>query len=219
MRQFFHNNSLSIVMLSLFAFSLVGQTTTGLRVFNEEQTSHGLERVDTFHYVRTGHFVEAVFENWESEFLQMGMYVLLTVFLFQKGSPDTNDPDEPKEMDAGSIGHVDVPWPVRRGGWALRIYAHSLSLSLFLLFLVSFVLHGAGGAKAASADSLAHGGEAVTFLAYFGTSRFWFESLQNWQSEFLSVPVLVILSIFLRERGSAESKPVDEPHLESRPSH
>lgn len=165
-------------------------------------------------YLRTGHFVEAVFENWESEFLQMGMYVLLTVFLYQKGSAVSRDIDEQDEVDAGSKGHADVPWPVRRGGFALRLYENSLTLALFLLFLISFVVHATGGARDASAEHAARGEEEVSILSYLGGSRFWFESLQNWQSEFMSVGVLVVLAIFLRQRGSPESKPIDPPHHE-----
>jgi hypothetical protein len=107
-----------------------------------------------------------------------------------------------------------VPWPVRRGGIAVRLYAHSLSLALFLLFFVSLALHAVGGAREASTERVEHGRYGVSFVGYLGSARFWFESLQNWQSEFLSVGVLVVLSIFLRQRGSPESKPVDPPHRE-----
>jgi len=211
MRRFLRENGLSIVMLSLFFVCLVGQAASGFRVHNQEQALHGLPTIDVLDYLRTGHFIEAVFENWESEFLQMGMYVLLTVYLFQKGSPDANAPDDPKEVDAKSWVNADVPWPVRRGGWVLRIYEHSLSLTLLLLFFASLALHAAGGTKAANAEAAGHGQPTVTFLSYLTTSRFWFESLQNWQSEFLSVAVLVLLAIFLRERNSPESKPINPP--------
>ena len=214
MRRFLRENDLTLVMLGLFMASLVGQGVAGFRVYNQEQVTQAQSTVGPGAYVQTGHFIEAVFENWESEFLQMGMLVLLTVFLFQKGSAVAKGPDDPDEVDAGSQGHDDVPWPVRRGGLVLRIYEHSLTLALFGLFLLSFVLHAVGGAQDVSAERALRGEEAVSTLAYLGTARFWFESLQNWQSEFLSVAVLVVLSIVLRQRGSPESKPIDPPHQE-----
>jgi len=214
-RRFLRENDLTLVMSALFVACLVGQGVAGLRVYNQEQVAHAQATVGPDAYLRTGHFVEAVFENWESEFLQMGALVLLTAFLFQKGSAVAKGPDEPDEVDAGSRGHDDVPWPVRRGGLALRLYENSLALALFALFALSFVLHAAGGARDASAERALRGEGAVSIPAYVGTARFWFESLQNWQSEFLSVAVLVVLSVFLRQRGSPESKPVDPPHLET----
>ncbi len=214
MKRFLREHDLTLVMFGLFAVCLAGQAAAGYRVYNGDQVDHAQAAISFGAYLRTGHFVEAVFENWESEFLQMGAYVLLTVFLFQKGSAVSRDIDEPDEIDAGSRDHADVPWPVRRGGLFFLLYAHSLSLALFLLFFVSFALHALGGAREASAERAVHGHPGVSFIAYLGSARFWFESLQNWQSEFLSVGVLVVLAIVLRERGSPESKTVDPPHVE-----
>jgi hypothetical protein len=154
-------------------------------------------------------------ENWESEFLQMFAYVLLTAFLFQKGSAESKNPDQPEAVDRDprqSRHRKDAPWPVRRGGVVLKLYENSLALALFLLFVIAFVLHAIGGASEYSEQQIAHGGKAVTALQYIATARFWFESLQNWQSEFFSIGILVVLSIFLRQKGSPESKPVDSPH-------
>jgi hypothetical protein len=154
-------------------------------------------------------------ENWESEFLQMFAYVLLTAFLFQKGSAESKNPDQPEAVDRDprqSREKKDAPWPVRRGGIVLKIYENSLALALFLLFLISFMLHAIGGASEYSDQQIAHGAQAVTVFQYMGTAQFWFESLQNWQSEFFSIAILVVLSIFLRQKGSPESKPVDSPH-------
>ena len=215
MRRFLRENDLSLVMFGIFAVCLVGQAAAGLRVYNAEQAENGQALVDGLAYLRTGHFVGAVFENWESEFLQMGMYVLLTVFLFQAGSPVSKGLHEPAEVDAGSRGHADVPWPVRRGGLALRVYEHSLTLALFALFAASLLLHAAGGARHATARAAEQGAGPVSLTGYLGSAAFWFESMQNWQSEFLSIGVLVVLSIVLRQRGSPESKPVDPPHREA----
>ncbi len=216
MRRILRENGLSIVLLVLFFFSVAGQSITGFHEYNQDQQEHQQSTIGFTEYLASGHFVEAIFENWESEFLQMGMYVLLTAFLFQKGSPESKKLDEKEEVDRDpektSKKGKDVPWPVRRGGLILKLYENSLCLALFLLFLLSFLLHAAGGAKAYSQDQIEHGGQAVSMIQYLGTSRFWFESFQNWQSEFLSIAVLIIFSIFLRQKGSPESKPVDAPH-------
>ena len=215
MRRLLRENGLSIVMFSLFLFAVVGQSVTGFHEYNDDQKDHSQPLLKFNEYLASGHFVESIFENWESEFLQMAAYVFLTAFLYQKGSPESKDPDKKEPVDkAPKSGRPkkDAPWPVRRGGFVLKIYECSLSLVLFLLFLISFVLHAAGGARLYSHEQALHGGEAVSTLQYLGTSRFWFESFQNWQSEFLSVFVLVVLSIFLRQKGSPESKPVDSPH-------
>jgi hypothetical protein len=216
MRRILRENGLTIAMFTLFIFALAGQSVTGYRQYNEGQKDHGQPTINFTEYFSTGHFVEAVFENWESEFLQMGMYVLLTAYLYQKGSPESKKLNEKEAVDTppskSKRKRKDAPWPVQRGGFILKLYQNSLCLALLLLFLLSFALHAAGGAKEYSQDQMQHGGQAVSMIQYLGTSRFWFESFQNWQSEFLSVGVLVVLSIFLRQKGSPESKPVDAPH-------
>ncbi len=215
------DRALSIVAGLIFVFCLFGQSLTGYRVYNDDQREHGGETVGYAGYFLTGHFVEATFENWESEFLQMGMFVFLTAFLVQKGSAESKKPageggeeehEAEEDGEEGARGDgSDAPWPVRRGGWVLKIYENSLSLAFFLLFLITFVLHAMGGAAAYSQEQVAHGGRAVGTLAFLATSQFWFESFQNWQSEFLSVLAMVVLSIFLRQKGSPESKPVEKP--------
>jgi hypothetical protein len=174
--------------------------------------------VSVLQFLATGEFVEATFENWESEFLQMAMYVVLTVFLFQKGSSESKpvSKDAPQDEDPRQAAiKKTTPWPVKSRGAALKIYEHSLSILLFLLFLGSFTAHALGGAEAYNDEQQSHGQATVTVLQYMGTSRFWFESFQNWQSEFLAVAVLVGASVYLREKGSPESKPVAEPHYET----
>ena len=215
MQRFWRSNGLSIVLLALFAISLVGQSITGMRNYNEDQREHGEATVSYPEYLVSGSFIESVFENWESEFLQMGVYVLLTAFLFQKGSAESKDPDGEEEVDEdprAARSRPDAPGPARQSGLILKLYENSLSLALLALFALSFILHAAGGAKDYSQEQLAHGGEPVSLFGYLATARFWFESFQNWQSEFLSIAVIVILSIFLRQRGSPESKPVAAPH-------
>ena len=212
------DNGLSLVLFGLFALSLVGQALAGHRHYNDEQSEHGQPTVSIIEYLRSGEFMEATAENWESEFLQMGVYVLFTCFLFQRGSSESKKIGESAPVDRDPRlfkNKRGVPWPVRRGGWVLRIYSHSLSLAFLLLFAISFVAHAIGGAKAYTEEELAHGGHAVSAIEYLGGSQFWFESFQNWQSEFLAIGMMVVLSIFLRQRGSPESKPVDAPHRET----
>jgi hypothetical protein len=218
MRRLLRENGLALAMFGIFAITVVGQSVAGWADFNHGEEDHGQPRVGYVAYLGTGHFVEAIFENWESEFLQMGAYVFLTAFLRQKGSPESKRLDGPEAVDEDPRAHrhdKDAPWPVRRGGLALRLYEHSLSLALLLLFVLSFTLHVVGGALAYNHDQAQHGGGPVSVVGYMGTSRLWFQSLQNWQSEFLSIGVLVLLSVTLRERGSPESKPVHHPHRET----
>jgi hypothetical protein len=217
MKKALRYNGLSIVMFGLFAVFLVCMSAAGVRQYNQEQTDHGQQAVSYVKYLQTGAFVEATFENWESEFLQMGGFVLLTVWLRQKGSPESKkfEGHEPVDEDPRDNDRDDAPWAARMGGVPTWLYERSLSIALFGLFFLSFALHAAGGAKEYSADQLAHGGQAVGTLGYLATSQFWFESFQNWQSEFLSVGVLVVLSVYLRQKGSPESKPVAAAHAET----
>ncbi len=220
MRRFLRENGLSIVWLGLFFLTLVfGQSVAGHRNYNEDQKSHGQPEVAYAEYLRSAHFVEATMENWESEFLQMFLFVVLTAFLYQKGSAESKKLDGEEDVDRDpdrSKNKKDAPWPVRRGGLVLKLYENSLSLAFLLLFVASFLLHAAGGSREYNQDQAQHGSaERVTTLGYLGTSRFWFESLQNWQSEFLAVGLMVVLSIWLRQKGSPESKPVDAPHSQT----
>jgi uncharacterized protein DUF6766 len=213
MRRIFKEHGLSIVVFGLFFAFLLGQSVTGHRQYNADQQEHRERPVGYVAYLSTGDFIESVFENWESEFLQMGSFVLFTVFLFQKGSAESKDPEgeAPQDADPRSADERGAPWPVRRGGFVLAMYEHSLTIALLALFLASFFLHAWGGVRAFNQDQLAHGGQAISYWNYLRTSSMWFESFQNWQSEYLAVGVLAVLTIFLRQRGSAESKPVAAP--------
>jgi hypothetical protein len=215
MREWLRDHGLLIANLALFLIFFGGMILSGVRVYNSDQLEHGQQAVSLGGYLLSGAFFEATFENWESEFLQMGMYVVLTAFLFQKGSSESKPVDEaaPQDEDPRQAAkRPGVPWPVRRGGWMLTAYEHSLSALFFILFFASIIGHAIGGAKEYSDQELEHGGASVTTLQYLGTSQFWFESFQNWQSEFLAVAVIVFASVYLRQRGSPESKPVAEPH-------
>jgi hypothetical protein len=210
------NNGLSITLLFLFLFSIIGQIVTGLEEHNHEMEEDGGVAISMSQYLVSGHFLQATFENWESEFLQMALFVILTMFLYQKGSSESKDPDKEEEVDREpDPKRKEAPWPVKKGGWILAIYKHSLCYTLFLLFILSFFLHWYGSLKDYNEEQALKGLPLESAGEYLHNSRFWFESFQNWQSEFLSVFAIVVLSIFLRQKGSPQSKPVDSPDSET----
>ena len=218
MRTILRNNSLSVVMFGLFLLCLFGHSLAGYSAYNDDQQAHQQAPLRYTRYLLSSHFWASVFENWESEFLQMAVYVLATVCCFQRGSAESKDPDTLEEVDEDPRQHQhdpQAPGPVRKGGLALTLYAHSLSLALAVLFVLSFLGHAASGTHHYNAEQRVHGQPPVSLFQYMGTARFWFESFQNWQSEFLSVGTVVVLSIWLRERGSPESKPVHRAHAET----
>jgi hypothetical protein len=215
---FFRNNGLTLAMFGLFALSAAGHAAAGFRVHNQELAELGARALSLGEYLTSGAFAEAVFENWESEFLQMALFVLLTKSLRQRGSSESKPLTGEADVDQDprvARKKTDVPWPVKRGGWVLKLYERSLSLALSALFILCFAAHALGGASAYSEEQQLRGHAPVGFIEYLGTSQFWFESFQNWQSEFLSIGVLIYLSIYLRERGSSQSKPVAAPHAQT----
>lgn len=216
MKNFLRNNGLCICFLLLFIVTLAGQIIFGFQEHNKELIENGSSAINLSTYFISGHFIESTFENWESEFLQMALFVLFTIFLIQKGSSESKDPDKKEEVDREpSPTRNDAPWPVKKGGWILSLYKHSLTIALFVLFIISFVLHFYGSLKDQNEQQLLKGHPLESALEYIGDSRFWFESFQNWQSEFLSVFAIILLSVYLRQIGSPQSKPVDAPHMET----
>jgi hypothetical protein len=213
------NNSLSIVLFTLFLICLAGHSISGWKAYNNEEQDHGRPEIGYVAFLQSNEFGETVFENWESEFLQMAFYVLLTVFLFQKGSAESkkhDGTDETEEDPRAHSAHPNAPAPVRKGGWRLSLYKNSLSIALLALFLFSFAGHAVSGARKYTEEQQVHGSaEVTTAFEYMGTPQFWYESFQNWQSEFLAVFAIVVLSIWLRQWGSPESKPVHAPHSET----
>jgi hypothetical protein len=210
------DNSLSLTLFALFGVSVIGQALTGHVVWNEELAQHGAVQLRLTQYLTSGQFLSTLYENWESEFLQMGAYVVLTAYLFQRGSPESKDPDKssPQDRDPSlDSQNPDAPLPVRIGGWPRTLYAHSLGIALFSLFVLSFSLHAYNSARLAADEAQLKGEPLPGLLKHFLSADFWFESFQNWQSEFLSTALLIVLAIYLREKGSPESKPVGAPIL------
>jgi hypothetical protein len=214
----FRDRALTLVLMATFLLFLVAQMITGLYEYNATQREHGEPLVTLSGYLGTGHPWEALFENWESEFLQMAVFVLLTTCLVQKGSPESRRPGVKELVDADPRDFADapdVPWPVKRGGWVLLLYEHSLGLAFIVLFLISWVGHAAGGYAEYAADQVEHGQVRPVLADYLVSPRFWFESFQNWQSEFLAIAAMVWLAVYLRQRWSPESKPVHAAHDET----
>jgi hypothetical protein len=212
---FFYRNGLTLVFLALLIVTLGVQAYTGWLEHNEELSERGATTISFLLYLASDHFLEATFENWESEFLQMFSFVCLSISLRQKGSAESKDLDKPEEVDREPQPHPDAPWPVKKGGFILTIYKHSLSLAFLLLFVVSFVLHFKGSRGAYNVEQQAMHKPSESVGEYLLNKRFWFESFQNWQSEFMSVAAIVFLSIYLRQKGSPQSKPVDAPHSQT----
>nr|WP_294873451.1 DUF6766 family protein [uncultured Pedobacter sp.] len=212
---FFYRNGLTIVFLSLFLITLGAQALTGWKQHNADLEQDQAAQITFCTYLQSGHFISATFENFESEFLQMALYVMLTIKLRQIGSAESKKLDEPEEVDRNPVTSVDAPWAVRKGGWILKIYSNSLSICFGILFFTSWGLHLYGSWQNHNVEQLAKHLPTVTVSEYLGEAEFWFETFQNWQSEFLSVASIVFFTIYLRQKGSPESKPVDAPHLET----
>ncbi len=209
LKKFFTNNGLSSTMLGIFGVSFVGQIASGFAVYNDELRHFHVAAISLRDYLVSGHFVEATFENWESEFLQMGLFVILTIFLYQKGSSESNPPpDQPQE---------EKKFPKRyfkKSPYVRKLYENSLGMALGFLFVICFILHACGGWREQNfkVSIGAAPGPTVSLAEFIGSSDFWFQSFQNWQSEFFSMGVMILLSIYLRQKGSAQSKQVDAPH-------
>lgn len=212
---YFYRNGLTIVFLSLFIITLGAQALTGWEQHNQDLKEEHAREITLGTYLKSGHFISATFENFESEFLQMALYVMLTISLRQIGSAESKKLDGPEEVDREPKPSKDAPWAVKKGGWIMKLYSHSLSICFAVLFFFSWGMHLYGSWQNHNVEQLAKHLPADTVMSYLGQAEFWFETFQNWQSEFLSVASIVFLTIYLRQKGSPESKPVDAPHMET----
>jgi hypothetical protein len=216
--RFFQDNGLTLGLVAIFALCVIGMLWSGWIDENSILGDHGRPPIALWEYFLSASFQSAVFENWESEFLQMSAYVIMTAMLFQRGSSESKDPDKanPEDEDIRTKRrNKHAPWPVKAGGLWSTFYSYSLGIVLVLLFAASFVVHWLQSSAAANEEAIMHGGPTQHPLQYLGDPQLWFESFQNWQSEFLSTAVLVVLSIVLRHRGSPESKAVADPHTKT----
>jgi hypothetical protein len=212
---FLYRNGLTLFFLTLFVITWVAQALTGWKQNNQEIHDQGGQALGFIQYLGSGHFVSATFENFQSEFLQMGMYVLLTVGLRQIGSAESKSLDGEEDVDREPQPSPNAPGPVNKGGIWLKIYKNSLSLCFLALFLVSWILHFYGSWVDNNDKQLLMHKSELTLTQFLGEPLFWFETFQNWQSEFISIVAIVFLTIYLRQKGSSESKPVDAPHMQT----
>jgi hypothetical protein len=215
--RFVRENSLSIFFLVIFLASLAGQATAGHAQFNHDQILHHGDAISLGRYLTTSQFAADVAENWQSEYLQFTLYILTTVWLLQRGSPESKPLDSAGgETDAdqkiGRYATDDSPRWARVGGLRTAIYSNSLVMVMTTIWLLSWLAQSIAGVSAYNADQLDHQAATLSWFGYLGSSDFWDNTLQNWQSEFLAVGSMAILSIYLRQRGSPESKPVGAPH-------
>lgn len=215
MKKFFKNNGLTIVLIVAFLGSMLGMWISGWHQENAELASHGLPSMSLLAHLKDESFLSALFENWESEWLQMCFYVTLTALLFQKGSAESLDPDSAEDAASDTSSRDTYPAWMRQSYILRWIYRYSLGLALFFLFVTSFIGHLVASHASHNSQAAMHDGPARTLIEHLVSSQFWFESFQNWQSEFFSTAMLVVLSIYLRFKGSPESKPVSASDTET----
>ncbi|WP_410578521.1 DUF6766 family protein [Amycolatopsis sp. lyj-108] len=217
MRRFLRDNALSLSFGLLFLLSLAGQALAGLADYNDRRLSHAAEPIGLLDYVTSADFAVDVAENWQSEYLQFFLYVFATVWLLQRGSPESKprgraglETDE--EQQVGRHATADSPKWARAGGWRTGIFSMSLGLVMLGLFLLSWLAQSVAGMSAYNAEQLTEFGDPESWSGYLVSSDFWNRTLQNWQSEFLAIGSMAVFSVYLRQRGSPESKPVGAPH-------
>jgi hypothetical protein len=216
-RRFARESSLSLVFGALFVLTLVGQAFAGWHQLNDQQVAERLSRLSLGQYLTSADFAVDVAENWQSEYLQFLLYVLATVWLVQRGSPESKPPDKAgRESDEdqliGRFARDDSPRWAKVGGWRTRVFSTSLVLVMGTVFLVSWLVQSIAGWAAFNETRLQQLQDPIGWGAYLANADFWARTLQNWQSELLAVGSMAVLSIYLRQRGSPESKPVGQPH-------
>ncbi len=214
------NHGLSIFFGAIFALALIGQSVAGLFEYNEEQTAHGASPVTWAQFVTSSEFVVDVAENWQSEYLQFFLFIFATIWLVQKGSPESKKPgDEGLGSDADQLvqehARPDSPLWAKVSDWRHTIFSNSLLIVMGVIFLLAWTAQALSGLIVFNADQAEHGESAITLGEYLVSAEFWNRTLQNWQSEFLAVGSMIALSIYLRQRGSPESKLVGAPHDET----
>jgi hypothetical protein len=217
MRRWLYEQSLSVFFLVLFVASLLGQSLAGLRAYNEEQEAHGGETTSWLDYIVSSDFGGDVMENWQSEFLQFTTFIVATVWLVQRGSNESKELDEAgvesdERQQVGAHAHPRSPRWARANDWRRRVYENSLLLVMLTLFFGSWLAQSLSNWTAYNSSQTEHGEPVVSWATYVVTADFWDRTLQNWQSEFLAVGTMAVLTIYLRQRGSPESKPVGAAH-------
>jgi hypothetical protein len=217
MRSFLRNNGLSLFFAAIFLAALVGQSFAGMAQFNQQQLAESMATVSYGEYLTSSDFAVDVAENWQSEYLQFLLYIYATVWLLQRGSPESKDLDEAgtetdEEQRIGEHSRSDSPSWAATGGLRTALYSRSLIIVMGAIFLASWLAQSLAGTASYNQQQLSQRQDPVPWLAYLATPDFWNRTLQNWQSEFLAVGSMAIFSVYLRQRGSPESKPVGASH-------
>jgi hypothetical protein len=220
MRLWLRNNSLSVFFGLLFLAAVVAQSVAGQRAYNAEQAEHGSPRISYTRYLTSSDFGQAVMENWQSEFLQFSFFIFATVWLIQRGSNESKKPEEAgteseEKQLIGPYAQQNSPRWAKVGGFRTWVFSNSLLLVMTAIFFASWFAQSATGWTTYNEEQRAHDEAAVSWGAYVTSSSFWEDTLQNWQSEFLAVGTMAAFTIYLRQRGSPESKPVGAPHTET----
>jgi hypothetical protein len=216
-RKTLRDNSLSIFFLAIFVAAVAFQSLAGWQDFNNEQLRHGGEEISFGRFLLSSEFGQALLENWQSEYLQFTLYILATVWLLQKGSPESKELDKggmesDERQKVGRHASSSSPAWARVGGLRTTVYSHSLVIVMATIWLLSWFGQSVTGRSSYNAELLDHHQAPLSYLQYLGTAHFWENTLQNWQSEFLAVGSMAILAVYLRQRGSPESKPVGATH-------
>jgi hypothetical protein len=217
MRRFLRENSLSLGFGLAFVLCLVGQAFAGVADFNDQRVSDGLDPISLGRFVTSSVFAVDVMENWQSEYLQFFLYIFGTVWLIQRGSAESKKlaeagPESDEKQRVGAHARRDSPPWVRAGGWRTTVFSRSLGLLMGALFLLTWGSSSVAGWAAFNGEQLAGHEDPVSWIGYLGHAEFWNRTLQNWQSEMLAVGSMAIFTVYLRQRGSPESKPVGAPH-------
>jgi hypothetical protein len=216
-RRFIRDHSLSLFFLVIFLAALIGQAIAGHILHNEEAVAHNEETISLWRYIRSSDFGNAVMENWQSEYLQFMLFMLATVWLIHRGSPESKQPEEAgRESDqkqkVGAHAQSDSPEWAKAGGFKTAIYSNSLLIVMAIIFFGSWFAQSVTGWTEFNAQQVDHQEATLSWLSYIGSADFWEATLENWQSEFLAVGSFAAITVYLRQRGSPESKPVGAPH-------
>ncbi len=217
LRRFVKNNSLGLFFAAIFLASVVGQAYAGWHQVNAQQAAEQLTRLSFEEYLTSADFAVDVSENWQSEFLQFWLYLVATVWLVQVGSPESKKPEDAgresdEEQKVGQHAQEDSPRWAATGGWRTRVYSSSLAWVMGAIFLASWLVQSVAGWASFNEQRLQQLQDTLTWTAYLRNADFWSRTLQNWQSEFLAVGSMAVLAVYLRQRGSSQSKPVGSPH-------
>ncbi len=220
MRRFARENGLSLFFFGIFAITLIGQSLAGRNKYNAVQAEHGEALVSWWSYVTSTDFGGSVMENWQSEFLQFSLFILATIWLVQKGSNESKVLEDAgleskAQQQIGRNAPTDGPRWAKLDDWRTRIYENSLLLAMTAIFFATWLAQSLNNWREFNADARQHDDQPVGWTSYLANADFWERTLQNWQSEFLAVGTMVVFTIYLRQRGSPESKPVGAPHDET----